>query len=49
MHPLPLFLSLLNYEYPEVRLNIVSKLDQVRGLSDTCNLRPVSELCGMAG
>ena len=49
MHPLPLFLSLLKHEYPKVRLNIISKLDQVQGLSDTCNPRPVSELCGMAG
>ena len=28
-HLLPLFLSLLKDEYPEVRLNIISKLDQV--------------------
>ena len=32
-HLLPLFLSLLKDEYPEVRLNIISKLDQVRGCS----------------
>ena len=27
---LPVFLSLLKDEYPDVRLNIISKLDQVR-------------------
>lgn len=28
-HLLPVFLSLLKDEFPEVRLNIISKLDQV--------------------
>lgn len=35
-HLLPLFLHLLKDEFPEVRLNIISKLDQVNAGKSVC-------------
>jgi serine/threonine-protein phosphatase 2A regulatory subunit A len=35
-HLLPLFLALLKDEFPDVRLNIISKLEQVNGGSLVC-------------
>ena len=35
-HLLPIFLSLLKDEFPDVRLNIISKLDQVNQVCDKC-------------
>ncbi|CAN6841033.1 unnamed protein product [Brassica oleracea] len=38
-HLLPIFLSLLKDEFPDVRLNIISKLDQVNQLAEDQHLR----------
>jgi serine/threonine-protein phosphatase 2A regulatory subunit A len=35
-HLVPVFLNLLRDPYPDVRLNVISKLDQVRGWRDCC-------------
>lgn len=40
-HLLPVFLSLLKDEYPDVRLNIISKLEQVM-ISLLVHLTPIS-------
>jgi hypothetical protein len=54
-HLVPVFLSLLKDIYPEVRLNVISKLDQVgcprcRGLGPACwGLRCALAACGGAG
>lgn len=39
-HLLPIFLSLLKDEFPDVRLNIISKLDQVNQVG--CIFKPCS-------
>lgn len=41
-HLLPVFLSLLKDDFPDVRLNIISKLDQVRLAHCTQNNRETS-------
>lgn len=52
-HLLPVFLSLLKDEVPDVRLNIISKLDQVwvGGYSPLRHIIPVfaSQLCVRKG
>nr|VDD36825.1 unnamed protein product [Brassica oleracea] len=45
-HLLPIFLSLLKDEFPDVRLNIISKLDQVNQLAEDRHLRGFSDKLG---